>query len=127
MNVSKTLALTTALLMAGLPSTSAAATYIVSGTFQRLGGPDYALLSGGSFSGTFVVADDFFPRPAGNNLYLYDAPYSIDFFNSAGQQVANSPTRPRTTPICRSRAATPTSMAASGYCSGIQARIIFNW
>lgn len=88
MNLSTKLALFAALLMAGPPSASAAATYIVSGTFQSQTGAEYALLSGGSFSGSFVVADGYFPRPAGSSAYLYDAPYSIDLFNSAGQQVA---------------------------------------
>jgi hypothetical protein len=73
---------------------SAAVTYTVSGTFRTQSGGLYATLSGGSFSGSFTLADDYFPRPAENSAYLYDAPFSIDIFSASGTKVttlANTP------------------------------------
>lgn len=73
-------------LMSSVSSVFAATvTYDVAGTFETLGGSDYADLSGGSFSGTFSVPNGTFPLST--NYYETFSSFTLDIYNAADQLV----------------------------------------
>jgi hypothetical protein len=60
-------------------------TYDVAGTFQTLNGSDYAELSGGSFSGSFVAPTGTFPLTG--TTYQTFSNFSLNIYNAADQLV----------------------------------------
>jgi PEP-CTERM motif len=77
------LAVAVACLVSGVGAASASTiTYDVSGTFRKLTGPDYSALSGGSFSGTFVVPSNTFPETPTTWDYFYN--FNVNLYTSAG-------------------------------------------
>jgi PEP-CTERM motif len=59
-----------------------AVVYQISGTFQDFSGADYAALSGGSFTGTFVAPAGTFPLAPATDEYLDD--FRINIFTAKG-------------------------------------------
>jgi hypothetical protein len=77
------LAAAVAWLVSGVGAASASTiTYDVSGTFRKLTGPDYSALSGGSFSGMFVVPSNTFPETSTTWDYFYN--FNVNLYTAAG-------------------------------------------
>jgi PEP-CTERM motif len=64
------------------PALATEVTYNISGTFQNLSGSYYSVLSGGSFTGTFVAPADIFPLPPATDDYLDN--FQINIYTASG-------------------------------------------
>ena len=64
------------------PALATEVTYNISGTFQNLSGSYYSVLSGGSFTGTFVAPANVFPLSSATTNYLDS--FQINIYTASG-------------------------------------------